>query len=215
MDGYNSDASTSTEAGSRTQKAYLVAEGEDGLARRLAFGECRPDEGVFVVDPNGVFEEGINFDIAGIELGSMQGGLLSIDDLDLADLEFEWAEEASLEEEVLHTEADDDASMDEQEQGTSDKPSTSDESDAVRRWRDQACRLEDELQRCRDELESVERELRTVEGQAYAQMLMSCPGANAVRCRVEIPDPGATRTTKARTKLISLEELLSDCHAHG
>jgi hypothetical protein len=92
-DGNESDASITTTAGSRTRKAFLVNEGEDGVSQRLAFGECRPDEGFFVVAPNGVIEPGV--DIAGVALGvyAGSGGLLLLDDLNMYDFALEWVAE--------------------------------------------------------------------------------------------------------------------------
>ena len=209
----------------------MIAEGEDGLATRLAFGEWRLDDGVFAVDPDGVLDEGKDVEIAGIELSSMAGGLLNFEDLNLSELDFEWADEDTLSE----ADADECAAADSHPRDgmtieeTETQAAEACESNATRTWRECACDLQDQLQWHHDELQSTRDELqlthnelqstcdalRNAQGQCYAEMLMSCNGAEQVRCRVEIPDPGVSRDTKSRTKLIPLEELLRDCLQKG
>ena len=92
-DGYASDASITTVQGGRARKAYLICEGEGGQARRIAFGECRPDDGVFAVALNGVFEAGADVDVGDGKLGVMGGGLLSLEELDDAELDFEFVDD--------------------------------------------------------------------------------------------------------------------------
>ena len=89
-DGYESDTSTSR---SRTRRpAYLIADASDGFARRLAFGEYDEVEGLYFVPPGGILEEGVCVDVGGLPLGSFDtsGGMLSVDDLDMADLDFDF-----------------------------------------------------------------------------------------------------------------------------
>ena len=215
-DGYESDASNTTTAGSCARRAYLIAEGEDGLARRLALGECRPDDGVFAVDSDGVLEDGRNIDIAGIPLGSMEGELLFLRDLDMSNLDFEWAVEDAL------CEADVDESMAEEVRSVGEifiednqvasAVAAACDSAEMGMWRERACQLEDEMQWYRDELQWYHDALLKAHSQSYIDMVMSCDGAKNVRCRVEISDPNGGRGS---TKLIKLEELLRECVEKG
>ena len=89
-DGYGSDTSVSTRQGSRTRTAYLIGEGEDGQAVRLAFGEVRLNDGVFIIAADGVSMEGAEVDIADRTLAEMAGEMVPLIDLDAAELGFEW-----------------------------------------------------------------------------------------------------------------------------
>ena len=71
------------------------------------------------------------------------------------------------------------------------------ESEAVKAWRDHACRLEDELQWHRDALLDAR-------SQTYDEMLMSCDGAKDISVLVEVSDP----SEKRKSKHVPLEELL-------
>lgn len=211
-DGYESDASNTTTAGSCARRAYLIAEGEDGLARRLALGECRPDDGVFAVDSDGVLEDGRNIDIAGIPLGSMEGELLFLRDLDMSNLDFEWAvEDAFCEADVDESMAEEVRSVGEifiEDNQVASAVAAACDSAEMGMWRERACQLEDEMQWYRDELQWYHDALLKAHSQSYIDMVMSCDGAKNVRCRVEISDPNGGRGS---TKLIKLEELLREC----
>ena len=216
-DGYDSD----TEQGCRTRRAFLVAEGENGLARRLAFGECRMEDGTFVLGPDGVLEEGRDVDVAGMELGSFStGGLLSIQDLYVAQLDFWWmddddfqsideaADVPMMEEEGsmgttadhdIAMAADDDAVLMDTAAGLEPEDAVVRESDETRMWRERACELEDEAQYLRDCLAQAQ-------GMAYADMVMTMDGAAQARCRVELSDPDGPH----RSKLVPLEDVLRE-----
>ena len=143
--------------GVRARQAYLIGEGEDGLATRLAFGECRPEDGVFAVAPDGILEAGRSVDVAGIGLGSMAGSVLSLTDLDMCDLDLEWAEEDTISEADLEDPVVDGGFADEDDamSAVEELPTARAESDASRLWRERACELEDELQWHRDELDEL------------------------------------------------------------
>ena len=87
-DGYESGGTTTDEG---PRRAFIATEDDDGLSRRLAFGECRSEDGLFVIES--VMEGGEEFDVLGQTLGEMSGGLLALEDLDEVDLDLEWADE--------------------------------------------------------------------------------------------------------------------------
>ena len=92
-EGYESGASVAsneTTVGD-TRRAFLTCKGDDGLACRLAFGECRASDGVFVIAS--VLEEGAEVDVGSLELASMEGKFIALEDLDDAEMDFEWVEE--------------------------------------------------------------------------------------------------------------------------
>lgn len=76
-----------------SRRAFIVGEGDDGLARRLAYGECCMDEGIFSV--HSVMQGADAVDVGGLVLSSMNGGLIALDDLDVAELDLEWEEEGA------------------------------------------------------------------------------------------------------------------------
>jgi hypothetical protein len=222
-DGYRSDA---TEQGGRTRRAFLVGEGDDGQAVRLAFGEVRIAEGVFVAA--GVSADGADIDIPGGTLAEMMGEVVPLADLDAVELELEWAEEdaelgSERAEEYVELDsewaepdaeqtpfeggmcADDDIDM-----STADvdvpAPPAQTAADAIAEaadtnvWQTRAMELEDELQWHRDELLQVQ-------VQASNDVLMACQGADDVRVRVEVDDPQDAR----KSKLIPMAQLLREC----
>jgi hypothetical protein len=210
------ECEVSTSAGARTRsKAFLVAEDVDGLARRLAFGEYREEEGIFAVAPGGVLAEGMDVDVAGLELGSYcEGGLLSFDDLYISQLDFEWVEdEAPLEQPTVEVDealsapvedvAMDAVSAEAEVEETSEqrwRDLAGNMEGEMQWWRERACELEDEVQYQRDVVVGAQ-------GQAYADMLMTCDGAEHARVLVEVTDPN----DKRKMKHVSVEELLRDC----
>jgi hypothetical protein len=192
-DGYTSDASiTTVHQGGRARQAYLICEGEGGQARRIAFGECRPDDGVFAVAPDGVFEAGADVDVGDGKLGVMRGGLLSLEELDDAELDLEFIDDEpeQLDAEVI-------AGAAAERTAAAAVSASAAEMEALRQ---QANALEDELQYNRDALLEAQE-------QASADVLMACAGAKDVRVRVEIDDPQA----KHKSKLIPLAQLLHEC----
>jgi len=205
--GYDSgasEASTKTLAGCRRRKAILIAEGEGSLVRHLAFGEVREEDGVFVVDPDGVADDAADFDVAGVALGAMAGGMLTIEDIVAEDLDWEVVEgEEEAETEPMETECDGRVEEGLEEAASSGSAEVADAvqpGDAETQvWRDYACKLEDEAQWLRDELAASR-------AQKYDAELMSCEGADKLRVRVEVDDPGDSR----KTKLVSLEEWLRE-----
>mmetsp|Transcript_48501 Transcript_48501/g.134475 ORF Transcript_48501/g.134475 Transcript_48501/m.134475 type:complete len:1928 (+) Transcript_48501:54-5837(+) len=218
-DGYESDTSTSR---SRTRRpAYLIADASDGFARRLAFGEYDEVEGLYFVPPGGILEEGVCVDVGGLPLGSFDtsGGMLSVDDLDMADLDFDfdddldskWEEvEATLEQLSAETleqpSAEDDGftGVLEDESMVDGAVHAPGESDEVRLWRERCREAEDEAQYLRDSLVQAQ-------GMAYADMAATFDGAERARCLVEVADP----TDKRKRREISLEEWLRDSAQKG
>ena len=223
-DGYASDSSTCTTSGQRQRRAFLVAEGEDGTARHLAFGECRPADGVFVV--GAVFEAGKGVDIAGQPLS----GILNLQDLHAAELGFDWAEELEDEEREEFVASDgqmgedpmdeDAAEMDEdaaeieveiggnataQATPAALASSLAASQEEAARWREQACELEDELQWLRDALDEAHTQLKLTPP-SHAKALLR--RLRTIRVRVDVDDPEGD--CKGRnSKLITLEELVS------
>ena len=166
------------------------------LAKRLAFGECREEDGFFVVAEDGVLEEGRYFDVGGVELGCMEGCLLLLADLNLCDLDLEWVQEDAVLEDAL-SEADGDELMgnaashnasiagDTTEDAGLAAANTETEAGV---WRERACELEDELQWHRDEQQALRDEQQALraalhrnECRSYADMVMSFEGADKVR----------------------------------
>jgi DNA polymerase III epsilon subunit-like protein len=187
-----------------------VAEGEGGVARHLAFGECHPETGVFVV--TSIFEEGKGVDVAGQPLR----GILNLQDLHDAELAFDWADELEDKEgedeppgliwdDVMGEDA-----MDEPVEAGSDSTmppvpmSRLDENlkDEAARWRERACELEDELQWHREALEEARAQLELTPT-SNAEMLLR--RLRAIRVRVDVDDPD----DKRQSKLISLDELVA------
>ena len=191
-DGYASDASITTVQGGRARKAYLICEGEGGQARRIAFGECWPDDGVFVVAPYGVFKAGADVDVGDGKLGVMGGGLLSLEELDDAELDLEFIDDEpeQLDAEVI-------AGAAAERTAAAAVSASAAEMEALRQ---RANELEDELQYNRDALLEVQE-------QASADVLMACAGAKDVRVRVEIDDP----QSRHKSKLIPLAQMLREC----
>ena len=210
--GYDSgasEASTKTVTGCRRRTAFLIAEGEGSLVRHLALGEVREEDGVFVVDPDGVADDAADFDVAGVALGAMAGGMLTIEDIVAEDLDWELVEgEEEAETEPMETECDGRVEEGLEEAASSGSAEVADAvqpGDAeAQHWRDRARELEDELQWHRDELAATR-------ARKYDEMLMCCEGADKVRVRVEVDDPGDSR----KTKLVSLEEWLGEYAREG
>jgi DNA polymerase III epsilon subunit-like protein len=213
-DGYDSDGSTCTTSGQRQRRAFLVAEGEGGAARHLAFGECRPEDGVFVVST--VFEDGEGFDVNGQPLC----GILNLQDLDDAELDLAWADD--LEDDQEDPMADDALGEGTIEEDTEARGDSTDPAvrglDLMReeaaRWRDRAHELEDEAARWREtacELEDdlhSHREERELNPIPDAEVLLR--RLRAIRVRVDVDDPEESR----KSKLIPLEELVRS-HPEG
>ena len=65
----------------------------------MAFGEHDEEEGVFLIPPGGVLEEGTDVDVGGLQLGTFdaRGGLLSVGDLDMAELDFDFDDDLNSE----------------------------------------------------------------------------------------------------------------------
>jgi len=159
---------------------------------------------VFVVDPDGVADDAADFDVAGVALGAMAGGMLTIEDIVAEDLDWEVVEgEEEAETEPMETECDGRVEEGLEEAASSGSAEVADAvqpGDAETQvWRDYACKLEDEAQWLRDELAASR-------AQKYDAELMSCEGADKLRVRVEVDDPGDSR----KTKLVSLEEWLRE-----
>jgi hypothetical protein len=130
--------------GGRVRRAFLICEGDGGQARRIAFGECRPDDGVFAVATNGVFADGAEVDVGDGKLGAMAGGMLFLEELDEADLDLEFVDD---EPEQLGAEAVAGAAS-ERPAAAALRASAAE----MEAWRQRANELEDELQYCKDAL---------------------------------------------------------------
>ena len=216
-DGYASDGSTCTTSGQRQRRAFLVAEDKDGTACHLAFGECRPDDGVFVVAT--VFEEGEGVDVAGQPLS----GILDLQDLFDSDLGFDWAEELEEEEceEIgLHGPTGEDpvgevAMEGEAEMGgnatspaapAAPAPASNLASEAeAARWRERACDLEDELHELRETLDEARAQLKLTPPSNAEALLRRL---RVIRVRVDV-DPDEDRRRR-ESKLIELDEFVSN-----
>ena len=92
-EGYESGASVASNETTvgNIRRAFLTRKGDNGLACRLAFGECRVSDGVFVIAS--VLEDGAEVDLGSLELASMEGKFIAFEDLDDAKMDFEWVEE--------------------------------------------------------------------------------------------------------------------------
>jgi DNA polymerase III epsilon subunit-like protein len=208
-DGYTSNGSACTTGGPRRRRAFLVAEGEGGTARHLAFGETSVEDGVFVVAT--VYEDGEGVDIAGQRLT----GILNLQDLHDAGLGLDWAEEE------LEDEGEDDAE-EAAEAGHAAEPAAPEEAaekgDAAEpaaplsglaallekeavTWREQACELEDELQWYRDALDAAHAQLAQAPASNAEKLLGRLRG---IQVRVDVDDPDDTR----KSRLANLDEFV-------
>jgi hypothetical protein len=205
-DGYTSDLSIGTQVNMRPRRAFLVRKGEDGCATQLAFGECRLDDEVFIVEA--VAPECEDVDIVGQTLGSMRGKLLALDDLEEdEELGLDWDETeeqegAQLELEGVQLEHEDERPHIQWPGEEEDNASRMTEAEAklaaeVEHWREQACGLQDEVQLLRDSLADAE---------ARDEMARLGDAGKSVRVRVEVRDP----TAKSKTQLISLDAFVRD-----
>ena len=73
------------------QRAFLLQLDECGSMTCVAGGEYRPNEGVFSVES--VLDGYHDLDVAGIPLGSMEGGVITLEDLEDVGLELDWDDE--------------------------------------------------------------------------------------------------------------------------
>ena len=187
----------------------MVAEDEDGTERQLAFGECRPVDGVFVVTT--VYEAGEGVDVAGQQLS----GILNLQDLYDAELGLDWSEEVEDEEGddlpglVYLDEPTDDEPTEEGAETGGDTTSrvTPEMLAAIReeeagRWRDRMCELEDELQGSRDSLDEAHRELKLTPPSDTEALLRRL---RSIRVRVDVHDENDER----KSKLVPLDEFAS------
>lgn len=88
--GENNVWENETVQGGRVRQAILVSSNDEQNSIPLAFGEVREDEGLFIV--NRVFTEGADVEVAGGVLAEMAGEMVPLQDLDAADLGFDWLE---------------------------------------------------------------------------------------------------------------------------
>ena len=185
----------------------MVAEGEDGTERQLAFGECRPEDGVFVVTT--VYEAGEGVDVGGQQLS----GILNLQDLYDAELGLDWAEELEEDEgdEVATTdpqgEEEADAGEEEADARGETPRETSERQAAIReeeaaRWRECMCALEDELQWYREAFDEAHRQLKLTPPSDAKALLRRL---RAIRVRVDVDD----ESDKRNSKLVPLDELVS------